>query len=77
MRTYRFLTTIHHDVLAETLDEAIVAFNEMKRQGLSLGLDTVSRIEVQDEHGEFITVDRPLRAGDLDAHHEGQTHLSA
>ena len=35
MKMYRFVTTTHHDVQAETLEEAIDAFNEMKRGGLS------------------------------------------
>lgn len=77
MKTYRFVTTTHHDVLAETLEEAIEAFNEMKRGGLSTQFDMVTRIEVKDEKGEYITVDRPLRAGDLDARKEAETHLSA
>jgi hypothetical protein len=77
MKTYRFVTTAHHDVFAETLEEAMEAFNEMKQKGLSPKVDMVSRIEVKDEKGEFIPVDRPLRGGDLDAHREAQIHLSA
>jgi len=74
MKTYRFVTTAHHDVFAETLEEALNAFNEMKRQGLSPRLETVIRVEVEDANGVFIPVDRALRAGDLDARQEAQLH---
>ncbi len=74
MKTYRFVTTTHHDVPAETLEEAIQAFNEMKRAGLSTQFDMVTRIEVKDERGEYIPMDRPLRAGNLDAGKEAQLH---
>jgi hypothetical protein len=77
MKTYRFVIATHHDLPTETLEEAIYAFNEMKRRGLLAQFDTVIRIEVEDEKGEHIPVDRPLRAGDLDASKEAQIHLSA
>ncbi len=77
MKTYRFVTTKYHDVQAETLEEAIDAFNEMKRGLLFTQFDMVSRIEVEDEKGERVPVDRPMRAGDLDARKEAQIHLSA
>jgi hypothetical protein len=77
MRTYRFVTATHHDLSAETLEEAIQSFYQMKRRGLSPDFDVVIRIEVKDERGEFIPVDRPLRGGDLEAHSEAQIHLSA
>lgn len=73
MKTYRFVVTTHHDVFAETLEQALEAFHEMKRRGLSPQFDSVMRIEVQDERGNYIPVDRALRAGDLDAGKE--THL--
>ena len=66
MKTYRFVTTAHHDVFAETLEEAMENFNEIKQKGLSPKIDMVSRIEVKDKKGEYIPVDFPLRAGDLD-----------
>lgn len=50
------------------------AFNEMKRKGLSPQFDTVSQIELEDEEGHYIPVDRALRAGDLDARKEGLLH---
>jgi hypothetical protein len=74
MKTYRFVTTSHHDVIAETVEEAMEAFNEMKRKGLSPQFYTVSQIEVEDEEGHYIPVDRALRAGDLDARREGLLH---
>jgi hypothetical protein len=77
MKTYRFVIAAHHDVLAETLEEAMEAFNEMKHKGLLPKVDTVSRIEVKDEKGEYIPVDYPLRAGHLAANKEAQVHLSA
>ena len=77
MKTYRFVTTAHHDVLAETLEEAIDTFNEMKRGGLLTQFDMVIRIEVKDEKGEYVPGERPLRAGDLDARKESQIHLSS
>lgn len=54
MKTYRFVIASHHDVLAETLEEAMEAFKEMKHTGLFPKVDTVSRIEVKDEKGEYI-----------------------
>lgn len=77
MKTYRFVTETYHDVFAETLEEAIESFNEMKRSGRSPKFDAVSRIEVEGDAGAFIPADRPLRGGDLDAKREAQTHLHA
>lgn len=74
MKTYRFVTTTHHDVFAETLEEALKAINEMKQRGLSPQFDTVMRIEVEDEKGHYVPVDRPMRAGDVDARMEAQLH---
>jgi len=37
------------------------AFNEIKQKGLSPNVDTVSRIEVKDEKGEYMPVDHALR----------------
>lgn len=67
MKTYRFVTETHRHVLAESLEEAIQAFNEMNPEAISNQANRVTRIEVQDEDGEFWPVDRPLRAGDVDA----------
>jgi len=67
MKAYRFVTENHQDIFAETLDDAIEAFNEMKQAGLSPKLDIVSRIEARDEKGEYARVDHPLRAGNLAA----------
>ena len=77
MKTYRFVIASHHDVFAETLEEAMEAFNEIKQKGLSPKVDMVSRIEVKDEKGEYIPVDYRLRAGHLAANKEAQIHLSA
>jgi hypothetical protein len=77
MKAYRFVTENHQDVFAETLDEAIEAFNEMKQAGLSPKVDMVTRIEVRDEKGEYMPVDLPLRAGVLAANKEAQIHLPA
>jgi hypothetical protein len=63
MKTYRFVTETHHAVFAETLEEAVESFNEMKRRGLSPKFNSVNRIEVKGETGEFIPADRPLRGG--------------
>jgi hypothetical protein len=77
MKTYRFVTTAHHDVFAETLQEAMEAFREMKEKGLPPKIDSVSRIEVKDKKGEYSPVDCPLRAGYLTANKEAQISLSA
>ncbi|HTY23282.1 MAG TPA: hypothetical protein VMC85_09140 [Desulfomonilaceae bacterium] len=77
MKTYRFIIASHHDVSAETLEEAMEAFNEIKHKALSLKVDMVSQIEVKDEKGEYIPVDCPLRAGYQSANKEAQIALSA
>ena len=74
MKTYRFVTTTYHDVSAETLEDALKTINEMKQRGLSPQFDTVMRIEVEDEEGHYVPVDRPMRAGDVDARKEAQLH---
>jgi len=75
MKTCRFVISAHHDVFADTLEEAMEAFNEIKQKGLSPKVETVSRIEVKDEKGEYIPVDYPLRGGNLAANKEAQIHL--
>jgi hypothetical protein len=77
MKTYRFVIAAHHDVSAETLEEAMETFNEIKQKGLLPKVDMVSRIEVKDEKGEYIPVDYPMRAGNPAANKEAQIHLSA
>jgi hypothetical protein len=74
MKKYRLVTKSHHDFLAETVEEAMEAFNEMKQKGLSPQFGTVSRIEVQDKEGDYIPVDHAMRAGDLEARGEAQLH---
>jgi hypothetical protein len=74
MKTYRFVSTTHHDVSAETLEDALKALDELKRRGLSPQFDAVIRIEVEDEEGHYVPVDRPMRAGDLDAGKGAQLH---
>ena len=74
MKRYRFFTKAHYDLFAENLEEALQNFNELKQRGLSPQFDTVVRIEVQDEEGHFVPVDRALRAGSLDARQEAQVH---
>jgi hypothetical protein len=77
MKTYRFVTTAHHDVFAETVEEAMEAFKEMKQKGLSPKVDKVSRIEVKDKKGEYIPVECPRRADYLAATKKAQIRLSA
>jgi hypothetical protein len=77
MKTYRFVTTTHQDVVAETLEEAIRAFNGVRRAGLSPKVDTVGRIEVRDEKGRYVPVDHPLRAEYLTANKQEEIRLSA
>jgi hypothetical protein len=77
MKTYRFVTTTHQDVAAETLEEAITAFNKGMQAGLSSKIDTVCRIEVRDEKGEYVPVDQPLRAGYLATIKQAEIRLSA
>ena len=77
MKTYRFVTTAHHDVFAETLEQAMEVFNEMKQKGLSPKVEMLTRIEVKDKEGEYIPVDSPLRAGYPVAAKEAQIRLSA
>jgi hypothetical protein len=67
----------HHHVFAETLEGAIEAFRNMEEKGLPPAVHTVSRIEVEDEKGEYIPVDCPLRAGYQSANKEAQIALSA
>ena len=74
MKTYRFVSMTHHDVSAETLEDAVKAMNELKRRGFSPQFDTIIRIEVEDEKGHYVPVDRPMRAGDLDSRKEAQLH---
>jgi hypothetical protein len=74
MKTYRFFTKSQHDVSAETLEEATVAFNEMKQKGLLPQFDSVIRIEVEDQEGHYVPVDHALRAGDLYAGKQAQLH---
>jgi hypothetical protein len=76
MKTYRFVTEAHFDVLAETLEAAIEAFKEMRQKGLSPNVDEVSRIEVKDKKGEYVPVDYPLRAGYPAANKEAEIRLS-
>lgn len=59
---------------SESLEDALKAINELKQGGLSHQFDTVMRIEVEDDEGHYVPVDRPLRAGDLDARKEAQLH---
>jgi len=77
MNTYRFVTTAHQDVVAETLEVAIKAFNGMKQAGLSPKIDTVCRIEVRDEQEGHVPVDRPLRAEYLAASKQAEIRPSA
>jgi hypothetical protein len=77
MKTYRFVTTAHQDVVAESLEVAIAAFNEMKQAGPSPKIDTVLRIEVRDEKGGYVPVDRPLRAEYPEANKQTEIRLSA
>jgi pentatricopeptide repeat protein len=77
MKTYRFVSKTHHDVIADSLEEAVKAFNEMKQEGLLPEVDVVSRIEVRNAEGAYVPVDRPLRAGDLDKKRGERAHLSA
>lgn len=62
MKTYRFVTTSYQDVVAESLQEAIETFEKMKDAGLLARVETVGRIEVRDEEGRYVRVDRPMRA---------------
>ncbi len=77
MKTYRFVLGSHHDISAETLDEAIEAFNEIRQETLSAKFDNVRRIEVEDEKGEYVPLDCPLRAEYSAANNETGLHLSA
>lgn len=77
MKRYQFVVRTHHYVSAESLREAIGAFEEMKRTGRLPTAWIVERIEVQDEHGDFVPIDRPLRAGDLESKEEVELRRSA
>jgi hypothetical protein len=77
MKTYRFVTTTHQDVAAETLEEAIKAFNKVRQAGLSPNIDTVREIEVRDKKGEYVSIDRPLRAEYQAANEQTEMRLSA
>ncbi len=60
MKQYRFVAMTHHHVLAETLEGAIEAFSELKQEGLPPTAYLVSRIEVEEEKGKYVPVDRRL-----------------
>ena len=77
MKTYRFVFTTHQDVAAETLEEAIKAFNKVRQAGLSPNIGTVCKIEVRDEKGEYVPIDQPLRAEYPAANEEAKFRLSA
>ncbi len=77
MKTYRFFTTAHHDVLAENLEKAMEAFKEMEQEGLLPNVGVISRIEVKNEKGEYVPVDRPMRAPYPTVKREEQIGLSA
>jgi len=77
MKTYRFVTTTHQDVVAETLEKAIAAFNEMRQAGLAPEADMVDRVEVRDEKGGYVPVDRPMRAEYPAANKQAEIRLSA
>ncbi len=76
MGRFRFVATTHHDVSAENLQEALRAYKELKRKGVVPKVSTVQRIEVEDENQVFVPVDRPLRAGDLDAKGDAEVRPS-
>ena len=66
MRQYRFVACTNETVSAESLEKAIEIFKN-KMQEMQVPEDfSIRRIEVLDENGEYVPVDRPLRAGDLD-----------
>ena len=68
MKTFRFVTTTHHHVSADNLDEAIAAFeDELKRRGRENEVRRVSRIDVLDEGQDYVPVDRPMRAEYMNA----------
>ncbi len=62
MKKFRFIATTKHVVSAESLDEAIEAFNEWKQSGEPEDLTNITRIDVLDENEEYVPVDRPMRA---------------
>jgi hypothetical protein len=62
MKTYRFVTTAHYDVSADTLEDAMETFREIKQKEPLAKVDSVCRVEVNDEKGEYVPVDHPLRA---------------
>jgi hypothetical protein len=66
MRQYRFVVGVSETVSAESLEKAIETFkDEMKKSKMTEDF-SIRRIEILDENGEYVPVDRPLRAGDLD-----------
>jgi hypothetical protein len=77
MKTYRFVTMTHQDVAAETLEEAIEAFNKVTQSGLSPEIGMVRRIEVKDEKGEYVPLDRPLRADYMATNKRAEIRMSA
>ena len=66
MRQYRLVACISETVSAESLERAIETFkDEMKKRKMTEDF-SIRRIEILDENGKYVPVDRPLRAGDLD-----------
>jgi hypothetical protein len=77
MKTYRFVVMTCQDVVAEDLEKAIETFTKMRHARLSPGNTIVERIEVRDEKGEYVPVDRPLRAEYLVVRKQPEIRLSA
>jgi hypothetical protein len=66
MRQYRFVACTSETVSAESLEKAIETFKN-KMQQVQVPEDfSIRRIEILDESGDYVPVDRPLRAGDLE-----------
>lgn len=62
MKEFRFIATTHHHVSADTLEEAIERFQELKQRDKAHERCTITRIDVLDEHDTFVPVDHPMRA---------------
>lgn len=71
MKRFRFIATTEHHVSAETLDEAIDTFTELKHREEPDAPTRISRIEVLDENEEYVPVDRPMRAEYVQPHEIG------
>ena len=66
MTQYRFTEKSQLEVSADSLEDAIRVYHAEKEKKRMQGFKRVERIEIVDESGRILPVDRPLRSGDVE-----------